>query len=377
MKRYVQEKIAFIQNSAEEHEHVLVIPGAKNEITSSGRSRIYSVRSPLISKTTQYRALLDLRALDEIIAREQPEIIESADPYQVGWKAIRSGRVHRIPVVAFYHSHFPEAYLRAPARRFGERGSQLIMSAARGYVRNLYNRFAITCVPSERLAQVLRDWGVASARAVDLGVNVETFHPEKIAANSRETLGVPAGRKLLLYVGRLAAEKNTQTLFDAFSLLDRRRPGAFHLHVIGNGQQRELLQRLQRANAAVSWLPYCTDSHELANFYRAADLFVHPGTEETFGLVALESQACATPVLGIRGSYMDDNILHDQTAWATQNSAEALARAVENACAMNLRAMGESGSVRVCERFAWPRVFARLFCIYREVCEAYRQGPTG
>jgi len=44
-------------------------------------------------------------------------------------------------------------------------------------------------------------------------------------------------------------------------------------------------------------------------FYRAADLFVHPGVQETFGLAALECQACGTPVVGIRGSYMGQRYL--------------------------------------------------------------------
>ena len=65
----------------------------------------------------------------------------------------------------------------------------------------------------------------------------------------------------------------------------------------------------KRACPNVTWMRYCTDSFDLARYYRAADLFVHPGTQETFGLVALESQACGTPVVGIRGSYMDRIIL--------------------------------------------------------------------
>ena len=78
----------------------------------------------------------------------------------------------------------------------------------------------------------------------------------------------------------------------------------------------------------VSWIQYCTDPRS-RGFYRAADLFVHPGVQETFGLVALESQACGTPVVGIRGSYMDQIICHDQEPWAGENSAEALADAIE------------------------------------------------
>src|SRR5438552_761134 len=119
VKRYVHEKIAYIDKHSRGDEHVLIVPGPKTELTTKERSRIYSVRSPLVSRTSRYRALLNLRAVEEILERERPDIIESSDPYQIAWKAIASGNALRIPVVAFYHSHFPEAYLRSAARFLG------------------------------------------------------------------------------------------------------------------------------------------------------------------------------------------------------------------------------------------------------------------
>jgi len=100
---------------------------------------------------------------------------------------------------------------------------------------------------------------------------------------------------------------------------------------------------------------------------------VHPGTQETFGLVALESQACGTPVVGIRGSYMDRIILHDQESWAEEDSPESLARTIEAACSRNLPRLGARASRLAEERLSWPRVFERLFYIYREVCSNYRK----
>ena len=55
---------------------------------------------------------------------------------------------------------------------------------------------------------------------------------------------------------------------------------------------------------------------------------MHPGVQETFGLVTLEAQACGTPVVGIRGSYMDRIIHSDQTLWARRKHAAALAAAI-------------------------------------------------
>lgn len=387
VKRYVHEKIAYMRERAEDDEHVLIIPGERDEMLTDSGAKTYTIRSPLISRTTRYRVLLRLGAVEEILKKEMPRVIESGDPYQVAWKALASGNALGIPVVAFYHSHFPEAYLRGAAKLFGGAATNLAMDLARRYVRTLYNRFARTLVPSPALGALLRDWGVRNVEEIDLGVNARIFTPAAAdapggRAGVRAELGVPPGVTLLLYVGRLAAEKNTRVLFDAFRLLHRQAPGRFHLLVVGDGTQRRDLEKLradlappqsaqsasgETARAAITWLPYCGDSERLAQLYRAADLFVHPGVQETFGLVALEAQACGTPVIGIRGSYMDRIIHSDQALWAAENNAPALARAISEMSREDLPRIGATAAAEVARRYSWTRVFDRLFAIYREV----------
>ena len=121
VKRYLHEKIAYISNGSSDDAHVLIVPGSKTEVTTDARSRIYSIRSPLVSRSSRYRALLNLRAIEEILERERPDLIESSDPYQIGWKAIAAGRALRVPVVGFYHSHFRSHFVGA---KFGKRGTQ-------------------------------------------------------------------------------------------------------------------------------------------------------------------------------------------------------------------------------------------------------------
>src|SRR5438876_10412264 len=214
VKRYLHEKIAYIKNCLPEDELVLIVPGAKTEVRTNPQSRLYSIHSPLVSRSSRYRAVVNLCAVVEILDRERPDLIESSDPYQIGWKAIAAGRALKVPVVGFYHSHFPEAYLKGTAIFLGKRGTLRAMKLTRAYVRKLYNRFQATLVPSERLADLLSEWGVHNVRPVRLGVNTKVFNPAPDdAPATRESLGVEVDQKLLLYAGRLAREKNTQTLF--------------------------------------------------------------------------------------------------------------------------------------------------------------------
>jgi len=373
VKRYLHEKIDYIDKHAHD-EHVLIVPGAKTRVKVNGRSRVYTIRSPLVSPTAQYRALLNLRAVEEVLGKERPDLIESGDPYQLGWKAVRVGHALRVPVIGFYHSHFPEAYVRNSARLLGKMATRRVMKLSRAYVRKLYNQHTATLVASEQLARVLRDWGVRNVRVLSLGVNTEVFCSDGSGNEAiRRLLGVKSDQTLLLYVGRLAKEKNTATLFGAFKLLQRRRPNECHLLVIGDGPERSRLRKLQVRSKNVSSIRYCTDPRELASYYRAADIFVHPGVQETFGLAPLESQACGTPVVGIRGSYMDSVICHDQKSWARENSPEALADAIEECSANKSSGLGRNAARIARSLYSWPRVFDELFCIYREVRANYRR----
>jgi alpha-1,6-mannosyltransferase len=373
VKRYLAEKTTYLRSRTRDR-HILIIPGPESTVRDDGPTRVYSIRSPLISRTSRYRALLNLGAVERILETEKPDIIESGDPYQIAWKALASGAALGIPVVGFYHSHFPESYIRSTTKFLGETATNIVMDIAKRYVRALYSKFARTFVPSAPLGALLRDWGVHNVVPIDLGVDPAIFYPSaKPEDSARSELVLPPQAKLLLYVGRLSPEKNTQTLFAGFRRLCQQYPGQFHLLVVGDGQQRAMVKHLQKKTRAVTWHPYCSDPQQLARLYRSADLFVHPGVQETFGLVTLESQACGTPVVGIRGSYMDRIVFSDLGFWAAENRPESLAEAIVRMSRQDLRAIGLSGSAIVAQRYNWQRVFDRLFQVYREVIEGFER----
>jgi alpha-1,6-mannosyltransferase len=365
VKRYLEEKRKYAV--ANGHQHLLIIPGDQTSCSETENSRTYSIKSPLVSRTSRYRALLHLGAVQQLLERERPDVIESSDPYQLAWKAISSGCALGIPVVGFYHSNFPEAYLRTTSKFLGETATEIVMEVARTYVRALYNHFKATFVPSAALGQVLGQWGVENVILAELGIDTDIFRTGKDGDATRARMEIPTDRFLLLYVGRLAHEKNVKTLFDAFEILNSTNAGRFHLLVVGDGPLRDQLRELSRGTKAVSWLRYVSAQNELAAVYRAADLFVHPSVQETFGLVALEAQASGTPVVGIRGSYMDRIILTDQTHWAEENSPDSLAAAILESKRLDLTQIGEAASQQVAKRYSWRRVFRQMFDIYGQL----------
>ena len=372
VRRYIEQKSAFLRRHRPDCQHVVIVPGEKTDSSGDDQVRVYTIASQLLSRTSRYRALTKLHLVEEVLEKERPDIIESGDPYQVAWKAVASGRGLDIPVVGFYHSHFSESILRTVGKFLGPLAVTIAEETCRKYVATLYNRFECTFVPSPVLAKLLGSWGVENTHTVDLGVDDEIFRPEPAdSAATRQKMGISRDARLLLYVGRLATEKNVRTLFDAFTRLRSRSSEPYELLCLGDGTQRPSLISLQNQTPGVHWMPYCSDPAELARIYRSADLFVHPGVQETFGLVALESQASGTPVVGIRGSYMDRIIFSDQKQWATENTPDALAEAIESKFTIDLRAAGLRASEEARGRSSWKTVFSRLMDVYSDVVGRY------
>lgn len=372
VKRYLKEKSAYIRNHEPGSRHIIIVPGENTECIEENGTKIYYIAGPLVSRTSRYRILTRLHIVEEILESEEPDIIESGDPYQVAWKAIASGRALDIPTVGFYHSHFPEAYIRSVAKYFGRIAISLAQEISQHYVNSLYNKFERTLVPSPALAALLRTWGVERVTNIDLGVDTAVFCPDRQRGLAeRQKLGLSNDKTILLYVGRLASEKNVRTLLDAFSLLHRQGGGRFHLVIAGDGTLRGAVQRCREETGELTHISYRENGDALADLYRAADLFVHPGVQETFGLVTLETQACGTPVVGIRGSYMDRIIFSGHSHWADQNTPDSLARAILAIAERDLPELGRGASETVHSRYAWRMVFAKLFSVYRDVIAAY------
>jgi alpha-1,6-mannosyltransferase len=365
VRRYVQERQRYI-NSLDRHHQVLIVPARRSERLSYGRSVVYTVQSPRITRTGDYRLILDFQTVTEILRVEKPDLIECADPYQVAWLVLDLSRELKIPTVAFYHSHVPELWFRF-VRRFGSGFSQAVARYTRLYVKDLYNRFRRTLVPSARLAGTLESWGIANVVPVSLGVDTGVFTPGSRNEERRQQLNVRRDEILLLYAGRLGYEKNLNTLVEAFEMLGQEHRDKYRLHFIGEGPFKPELVRRACDNPRITIQPYISSSEELAQNYLAADIFVHPGVSETFGLVTLEAQACGVPVIGIRGTFMDQLALVGPNHWASENSPAALAGAISAFVRSSSDQTNMKTARLVQDRYSWATVFNDLFNLYESV----------
>jgi D-inositol-3-phosphate glycosyltransferase len=231
--------------------------------------------------------------------------------------------------------------------------------------------------------QLVELYGAAPARVrvVPYGVDRERFHPGDRDA-ARAALGVTR-RHVLAFVGRLQPLKAPDVAVLALAALVRQRPDLdVELLVVGgasgNGASEPAGLAKLAADAGVAdrvRFLAAQPNDRLATVYRAADLVLMPSWSESFGLVALEAQACGTPVVaadvgGLRHAVGDGTTgvlvaSHQPQVWAG-----AVARLLSNP--RRLAAMG-AAAARFAGVHGWDRTAARLLGIYGDLVQATRE----
>jgi D-inositol-3-phosphate glycosyltransferase len=216
-------------------------------------------------------------------------------------------------------------------------------------------------------------------RVVPCGVNLELFRPMD-RAKARERLGLTGDDPIVLFVGRFAPLKGIERLLAAMPRLREHRPRLRLIIIGGNGtatpECREL-QRLSQAygiGEAVTFAGRIPQEH-LPPYYGAADVLVVPSYYESFGLVALESLACGTPVVATRVGAMS-SILGDGVNGCVvrDGSPRSLARGI-NGVLGSPRGFSAAEIRATIMRFGWTHVASAMIVHYRTAIRRRREAP--
>ncbi len=234
------------------------------------------------------------QALDARLA-SQVDLVHIHTPFIAHYAGVRFARAHGLPVVATYHTFFEDYlhhYVPILPRRIGR-------FLARHFTRSQCADVAALISPSAPMRDALLAYGVTTPiEVLPTGLPAESF-VRGDGARFRKQFDLPANKPLLLYVGRVAYEKNIDFLLRMFVKVRARRPDALFV-IAGEGPAREHLTRLARdlgVDASVRFIGYLDRNTDLPNCYAAGDAFVFASRTETQGLVLLEAMAQGTPVV--------------------------------------------------------------------------------
>lgn len=205
------------------------------------------------------------------LARTRPEAVHIATEGPLGFAARRYCLGRRVPFTTAYHTQFPEYFARRtglPAKLFWP------------YIRWFHRPAQRIMVATETIREQLRAQGLTHLSHWSRGVDLDCFTPDAPRPPEYDAMTGP----ILLYVGRIAVEKNIE------AFLNSRHPGT--KVIVGDGPARA---ELERKFPQARFMGKRT-GRELAGFYAHADAFVFPSRTDTFGLVMIEALACGTPV---------------------------------------------------------------------------------
>lgn len=245
-----------------------------------------------------------------------PSAVYVATEGPLGWAASFVAKRLNIPVLSGFHTNF-QAYTNFY-------GVGVLEKAIMGYMRHFHNGTQGTLVPTKEQKEMLDRSGFCRVSVMPRGVDCDKFSPAHRSAELREQWGLKENDVAVIYVGRVAAEKNIQLVVKAFEAIKEKHDHA-KLIVVGDGPLRVELEKAYPHYVFVGM----KTGIDLSQHYASADLFLFGSVTETFGNVVTEAMASGLAVVSYDYAAAKAHLKHEESALLAPLNDES--RFVENA----------------------------------------------
>lgn len=263
----------------EGHEVIIIAPTSPHN-----RHLGFKVVRTLALPFMQFPVGLPPIALQATLEEFRPDVIHVASPFFLGGQAIAIANKLGIPTVAIYQTDIA-GYLK----RYGMNFAKPVVDR---FIATIHGPATMNLAPTAESAAYLLKLGVKRVGVWGRGVDLELFHPrnkQELATQTLRDQFLQGKKNLVGFVGRLAPEKQVHKMLELANLPDTA------LVIVGDGPEKKKLETLF-AGLPVTFTG-ALRGKELAHAYAAFDVFVHYGTEETFGQTIQEAQATGIPVV--------------------------------------------------------------------------------
>ncbi|MGD9788847.1 MAG: glycosyltransferase [Sulfuricellaceae bacterium] len=358
------------------HEVHLIAPDyGKTTADERNIHRIPSRYLPLDPEDRMMKAA-PVRALLSRLREMKFDLVHIHTPFVAHYLGVRLAKALGVPRVETYHTFFEEylyyyvPFLPKPLMRF----------LARRFSSHQCNDLDGLAVPSGEMLRRLREYGIrAAAEVIPTGLEAESFELGDGEA-FRAQYGIAPGQAVLVYIGRVAFEKNIAFLLRVTALLKPRFPDLVLL-IAGEGPALHSLKR-QAAELGIAgnvrFVGYLDRKRELPHCYRAGDVFVFASRTETQGLVLLEAMAQRVPVVSLAEMGVKDVLQHGKgvlIAEAEEDFAAKVNRLLEDRSVAKL--LGELGG-QYAAAWSAAALAEKMLDFYRQAIESYarRHAPA-
>lgn len=345
------------------HEVMVIAPDLG--VTEHHGARVVGIRPVTLPFYKHRRFTLPNPTVDGIIQGFHPDVVHAAQPILLASSGAFAARRRRIPLLASYHTHLPRYMDLYKAWTWGK-------PAVWWQIKRNHALADINLATSESMKIELEQHGIRDLHVVRRGVDTEQFHPRFASPEMRARLtGGHPEKKLLVFVGRLAAEKEIHTLRP---MLDRRDDVA--LAIVGDGPYRRELEELFAGTNTL--FPGFMEGQELASAFASADAFVFPSVTETLGLVILEGMASGLPVVAARSGPTLEQVTDGENGLLYDAGDQAsLDTALNRLGDPGLREQIRTAARAEAEKFSWENASDDLLRYYEMAIEKHQAGGIG
>ncbi|MBM7579170.1 glycosyltransferase family 4 protein [Jeotgalibacillus terrae] len=291
-----------------------------------------------------------------------PDLVHVVNPSFLGVTGIYYTKRLKLPLMASYHTHVPKY---ADYYNFS-----YMKPAMWTYFKTLHNRALLNLCTSQTVLEELQEKGFHNVHLWKRGVDTKRFHPDFYHEDMRKRLsGGKTDKTLLLFVGRLAAEKEIERVKPLLQQSDN-----FCLAIVGDGPNRETLEKeFAGTNTVFTGFLH---GDELAEAYASADVFAFPSTTETLGLVLMEAMAAGLPVLAAKSGPTGEQIEAGRTGVLFDPAdPEDLFRAAGQLKESEKRTkMGQLAHEDI-QSVGWDESAAQLMDYYEETLRLHKDRP--
>lgn len=307
-----------------------------------------------------------LKLLPEL-QQEKYDLIHIHTPFVAHYLGLKLSKLLNIPCVETYHTFF-EDYLHHYLPWMPQ---QLSRSLARIISKRQCNAVNAIVAPSQPMLDVLRGYGVAvQASVIPTGLQAHSFaQADGVAFRAKYNIG--ADRFMLLYVGRVAYEKNITFLLEMTKFLVEKHPNTL-LVVTGEGPAESMLHDLAKKinlEQNIQFIGYLDRNTELNACYKSADIFVFASKSETQGLVLLEAMAQGTPVVAIAELGTASILIEGEGAMIAPDDAKGFAEKINYLILHHeqRKALGEKAKNYALTRWTASVQAERLISFYQTI----------
>lgn len=289
---------------------------------------------------------------------KRPDLVHIATEGPLGWSALAAAQKLRLPVSTDFHTNF-HSYSK-------HYGAGWLRRPILAYLRKFHNKACVTLVPTESMRRELQGHGYRNLEVVARGVDTVLFNPQHRDEKLRESWGAQPDTQVVMYVGRVAPEKNLSLVFKAYNAMHGAQPNT-KLVIVGDGPDRALLQT-QFPQAIFCGMRTEID---LAHHYASGDVFLFPSLTETFGNVTTEAMASGLAVVAYNYAAAEALIRHGENGMLVEYNDTERFIAVSTELALNPARAKQIGlnSHKTAMSISWDSVHDRFERILHSIID--------